>query len=111
MEGLAADRDDAAERRDLVSEDRDEAADRRDNLADDRGAEDLRAARDLADRYQQLRRHVLGHFARIENTPSTRPIARPHPARARPAPRPRRRTTTLRRTKPVSHLHPAQRGR
>jgi hypothetical protein len=67
-DGLAADRDDAAERRDLLSEDRDEAADRRDNLAADRDTKDLRTAHDLAYRYQQLRRHVLDHFARIENT-------------------------------------------
>ena len=107
---LAADRDDAADRRDLISDDRDEAADQRDYLTGDRDAEDLRAAHDLADRYQQLRQHILDHFARIENTRSSRPVG-PTSVRARPAPSPRHRTTTLRRGQPVGHLPPAQRTR
>jgi hypothetical protein len=61
-------RDESAHRRDLTSDERDKTGDRRDGEAGERDAEDSHRSHDLADRYRQLRRHVLDHFACIENS-------------------------------------------
>ena len=64
----ADDRDDVADRRDLISDQRDKAGDQRDHDAGGRDSEDSHRTHELADGYRQLRRQILDHFVRIENS-------------------------------------------